>query len=85
MPLGRQRIVIVRPGAIDLFERLKARFAEDPDTVMIWDRRTGQDRRRWLQSVPVERRIRRRRHPNGAAVLASRGFFVVRPIRRDAG
>jgi hypothetical protein len=53
--------------------------------VVIWDRRTGQDRRRRSQSVPVERRIRRRRHPNGTAVLASRGFFVVRPIRRAAG
>jgi len=85
MPLGRQRIVIVRPGAIDLFERLQAGFAEDPDTVVIWDRRTGQDRRRRVQSVSVERRTRGRRYPNGTAVLASRGFFVVCPIRRAAG
>jgi hypothetical protein len=85
MPLRRQRIVIVRPGANDLFGSMKVWFAANDDTVVILDRRTGRDRRCRVQPVPIDRRRRRRRYPNGTAVLASRGFFIVRAIRRDSG
>jgi hypothetical protein len=86
MPLRRQRIVVVKRGAIELFERLRARFADDPDTAVIWDRRTGRERRNGALDVPVERRRGDRRYPNDhVALLAGRGFFVVHPLRHRAG
>lgn len=86
MPLRRQRIVVVQRGAMELFERLRARFAEDPNTVIIWDRRTGRERQSEVLDAPVERRRGDRRYPdNHAALLATRGFFVVHPLRQRGG
>jgi hypothetical protein len=86
MPLRRQRIVVVKRGAIELYERLRARFADDPDTAVIWDRRTDRERRSGALDVPLKRRRGDRRYPDDyAALLAGRGFFVVSPLRHRRG
>ena len=66
------RIVIVRCGATELYEHLKAKFAGDELTVVIYDRRTG-------AGAGGSAGGRRRREE--AEALARRGFYVIRPIR----
>ena len=73
-----RRVVIVRRGDEELFERLRKRFAGDPETVVRYDRRTG-SRRRAGQPAVSERRRGERRLPHQAdLILATRGYFVIR-------
>ena len=66
MPVGPQRLVIVRRGETALYESLAEQFRKDPETQVLWDRRV------------VDRRHGERRFPDSGAALAERGFFVTR-------
>jgi hypothetical protein len=67
----------------DLFAYLRDVFADDPDMVVLWDRRAGHGRRRRDTVVPVERRRRDRRAvPLGTWKLL--GFIVVPPSLTEA-
>jgi hypothetical protein len=73
-----RRLLIVRSGAVDVYERLRRQFARDPATVIIYDRRS-QSRRRGDQAgrdVP-ERRRRERRLSYEIDVLRARGFYTI--------
>ena len=77
-----RRIVIVRRGDEELFERLRERYARDPDTVVRYDRRAG-SRRSAGPSRASERRRGERRLPHEAdIVLATRGYYVIRAQQR---
>src|SRR5438132_10232137 len=65
------RIVIVRYGATELYEHLKAKFASDELTIVIYDRRTATRRGG----------TRERRRRDEVEALVRRGFYVIRPIR----
>ena len=45
IPVGDQRLVIVRRGHFATFELLTRTFAGDPSVRIIWDRRMGERRR----------------------------------------
>jgi hypothetical protein len=82
MPSPPNRLIIVRRGATELFLELQRRFAEDPETLMLWDRRTG-DRRQAAVPVLVERRQSgKRRFSVDEPILSVRGFFISRAVRR---
>jgi hypothetical protein len=72
-----QRLVIVRRGAIELFEDLTKRFAGDPETLVLWDRRVT-DRRVAVERRATDRRSGDRRFPEGSSVLSERGYFVTK-------
>ncbi|MBI1893756.1 MAG: hypothetical protein HYS14_06560 [Candidatus Rokubacteria bacterium] len=78
----RQRLIIVRRGATELFQELQAYFASDPNTQVISDRRGGDERRKVVQAVPGERRRGQRRMPVDPTILETRGFFVTRAAGR---
>ena len=79
-----RRIIIVRRGDEELLERLRKRFAGQPETVVRYDRRTG-SRRRAGQPTASERRRGERRLPHQAdLILATRGYFVIRVQQRRA-
>ena len=67
-----RRIVVVRAGATALYRALARRFADDPATLVIVDRRRG----RRDASIPRQRTDRR--FPQDTEVLLGRGFYVVR-------
>jgi hypothetical protein len=75
MSSKRCRLVIVRRGKTALFRELKARFADDPATSVIWDQRVA-DRRIVSSSLDRNRRWGRRRFPHDPVVLSSRGYYV---------
>jgi hypothetical protein len=62
-----RRLVIVRRGAVDVFQQLQQRFADNADTVVFWDRRVS------------DRRGGERRFPASESILRERGFLVARP------
>ena len=68
--MSTQRIVIVRAGAVDVYERVKARFGSQGCTSILYDRRKAA-RAEW---DPADRRF-----PQDADILTSRGFFATRP------
>jgi hypothetical protein len=72
-----KRLVIVRSGATELYDLLLARFGNDPETVVLYDRR-GKPRRVRRQPTAVERRRGERRLPQDPSILVSRGYFVTR-------
>jgi hypothetical protein len=72
-----KRLIIVRAGATELYDLLRVRFGHDPETLILYDRRSGPRRSR-RQTPPVERRRAERRLPQDPAILDSRGFFVTR-------
>ena len=77
-----RRIIVVRRGDEELFDRLRRRYAADPETVVRYDRRTG-PRRRAGNPTASERRRGERRLPHDIdSILATRGYFVVRAQRR---
>ena len=75
-----RRLIIIRRRDTELFEEFRARFAGDPDTFVMYDRRSGARRRLKRQGVP-ERRRGERRLPHDPDILANRGFFVTRADR----
>jgi hypothetical protein len=80
MPGPHRRLVIVRRGATELYEQLEAQFREDPDTVVLWDRRLGAGRRRADQVGAVARQTGDRRLPQDPTILVTRGFWVTRAV-----
>jgi hypothetical protein len=81
MSVRETRYVIVQRGQHALFAALQKRYASDPSRQVIWDRRSGEDRRAARLSVGFERRQAQRRMPADASVLIGRGFFVARAMR----
>jgi hypothetical protein len=78
------RIIVLRRGATPLFRDLQGRFAGDPDTHLIWDRRVA-DRRAMVQPVVENRRRGERRFPLNIGILLTRGFLVARAVGFHAG
>ncbi len=79
--IDSRRYIIVRRGDKELFDRLRTRYADDPQTVVRYDRRTGA-RRRAREPLVAERRRGERRLPHNAdRILATRGYFVIRGTR----
>jgi hypothetical protein len=79
--IDARRYIIVRRGDKELFDRLRTRFADDPQTVVRYDRRTGV-RRSARAPLVVERRRGERRLPHDVdRILATRGYFVIRGAR----
>jgi hypothetical protein len=76
-----KRYVIVRRGHIALFAALQKRYATDPNRHVIWDRRSGGDRRIALLRITVERRRGQRRMSVDGTILTTRGFFVAHAMR----
>ena len=76
------RVIIVRRGATDVYVHLGSQFADDPKTVIMYDRRTRERRslqQPLLQERVAERRRGERRLPsNDPEILIKRGFFVTR-------
>lgn len=68
-------LIIVRQGATDQFERLKAQFADNPDATVQFDRRVGPRRTR-KQNRTTERRGADRRNPEDPRLLID-GWFMV--------
>ena len=68
------RLFVIRRGEPETFRWFRARYAERPDTTVIWDRRIGERRTR-VRDIPHERREHERRSPRGAAWDAF-GFVV---------
>jgi hypothetical protein len=79
--LPRTRYVIVQRGREALFAALQKRYATDPNRFVIWDRRSGAERRAVRLAVSVERRREQRRMPVDDRALNTRGFFVARAMR----
>jgi hypothetical protein len=77
---SRRRVIIIRRGAIELFQHLRVRYVGDAGAEVIWDRRATPDRRQAVREVPVERRGRQRRIADSTAILHTRGFFAARMI-----
>ena len=80
-------LIVVRRGATEVFERLRAEFAGKRNAPeVIWDRRV-RDRRGIIQDVAIERRRGERRAPLDATQWATRGYIVVRlrQAARDVG
>lgn len=75
-----RRLIIIRRGDTELSKDLRARFADDPETLVIYDRRSTSRRRLKRQTVS-ERRRSERRLPHDPEILANRGFFVTRAVR----
>src|SRR5204862_1798022 len=74
-------IIVVRRGDEELCDRLRRRYAADPETVVRYERRTG-PRRRAGKPTASERRRGERRLPHDIdSILATRGYFVVRAQR----
>jgi hypothetical protein len=74
------RLVIVQRGEAALFRELRQRFADDPKTRVIWERRTT-DRRGAPAKRTADRRRGDRRRPEDPSVFAGRGYFVSRSAR----
>jgi hypothetical protein len=72
-----RRLIIVRRGDTALFEELRRRFADDPRTLVIYDRR-GAPRAAQEESCCQEQR----RWPEDGKALSERGFYVSRECRR---
>jgi hypothetical protein len=78
-----RRLIIVRRGDEELFQRLKAQYAGDSDTEILYDRRVGQ-RRTSRRATTSERRRTERRFPYNVSIVVTRGYFVTRDRRRRA-
>jgi hypothetical protein len=70
-------VVVIRRGEAEMFAWFRARYDEQSDATVIWDRRIGERRTR-VREISAERRARERRSPRGTAwdafgfVLATR-------------
>ena len=73
-------LIVVRSGATEQFERLKAQFANDPNTTVQFDRRVGPRRKR-QESRPNERRGTDRRQAEDPRLLIDGWFKVEAPER----
>jgi hypothetical protein len=75
----RKRVIVVRSGDAELYERLRKRFASDPGAVIIYDRRVASRREAGRERPAGERRSGERRLPQDPEILLGRGFYVARP------
>jgi hypothetical protein len=65
-----RRLIIVRCDAKAVYEELHVRFANDPVTLIIYDRRQA--------STPSTSGPQERRRSEEAGILETRGFYVLR-------
>jgi hypothetical protein len=72
-----RRIIVVRAGDAELYERLQRRYGSQPGTVVLYDRRVA-DRRRAANPTSADRRRLERRFPDLHDILARRGYWVIR-------
>jgi class 3 adenylate cyclase/tetratricopeptide (TPR) repeat protein len=72
-------VIVARPN-VNLYEYLRAKFADDPDVQVVLDRREGQPRRP-DGDIAVERRAADRRRLAIDQALRARGLAVVIPPR----
>jgi hypothetical protein len=70
-----ERFIIVRAGAVDVYERLRRKCGGKPRTRILYDRRAA-------PTAPGPHAQVERRFPQVPAILASRGFFAIRAARR---
>jgi len=70
------KLVIVDRAKMATFERMRGLFANDPDVMVLWDRRGTEERRhqRLLPHVPEQRVQERRRLMKS---FGGRGFIVI--------
>jgi hypothetical protein len=73
-----RRLIIVRPDDADLLQRLQRRYANDPHTMILYDRRSSASRRRVSEIVASNRRRASRRFPLDSSIIKRRGYVVVR-------
>jgi hypothetical protein len=64
------RLIIVRAGAVDVYDKLHGTYGSEAGTRIVYDRRVAAAGAR----SPGDRRF-----PQDPGILASRGFFVTRP------
>jgi len=75
-------VIVARPHA-DLYEYLKAKFADDPNVQVILDRRHGEERTE-TPGASAEKRAAERRRLAVDQALRARGLAVVIPQRPEA-
>ena len=76
-------VIVARPHA-DLYEYLKAKFADDPNVQVVLDRRHGEERTE-TPGASAEKRAAERRRLAVDQALRARGLAVVIPHRRRLG
>ena len=57
------QLLVVKRGRLNTFRMLSGQFADIQDIQVIWDRRSGADRRERTETVVPERRGQERRRP----------------------
>ena len=57
------QLLVVKRGRLNTFRMLSEQFADIQDIQVIWDRRSGVDRRERTETVVAERRGQKRRRP----------------------
>src|SRR5262249_19186456 len=61
MPSGSTKLIIVKRGKQGSYELLTRWMKDIPGTDVIWDRRSGRDRRQQEGNTPTELRVKERR------------------------
>jgi len=70
-----RRIIVVRRDAADVYEQLQKAYADDSETVIIYDRRSGSE----ADDVAALRELtRERRRFHESDILKVRGFYNIR-------
>ena len=80
-----KRVVVVRRGDVALFECLSERFANDPGTVVLYDRRRTARAAAGVAWGQGDGRQTNRRWPQEDHVLFERGFYVVLRVPTAVG
>lgn len=79
-------IFVVRQDRRDLYDRLQALLAREPNVEIVLDRRSGTNRRlRDLPSNPDRRRVDRRFRERVDAEIRERGWSVIRVSPEEVG
>jgi hypothetical protein len=69
-------LYVIARDRLDLLERLKEEFAQEPDVAVVKDRRQGERRRESHIHVPERRSGDRRRRPDLDRDLPAVGWFL---------
>jgi hypothetical protein len=66
MPAATPKLIIVKRGKLGTYELLTRWMRDVPGAQIIWDRRTGDDRRLQRAGAATECRVKERRRPQDA-------------------